>query len=113
MNDPVFAEGYERALEQGLARVRAKMIETKAKTEPIELDGDYEAPELQEIDPQVGLTILREYGHGLSGPLPGGRPRKAGRAPRVASNAEVKAALLKALKAFGDREGDEAKGGEA
>jgi hypothetical protein len=113
MNDPVFAEGYERALEQGLARVRAKMIETKAKTGPIELDGDYDAPELQEIDPQVGLTILREYGHGLSGPLPGGRPRKAGRAPRVASNAEVKAALLKALKAFGDREGDEAKGGEA
>jgi hypothetical protein len=31
MNDPAFAEGYERALEQGIARVRAKMIETKAK----------------------------------------------------------------------------------
>jgi hypothetical protein len=101
MNDPSFAEAYDRALDQGLARVRAKLIETKATAIP--LDGDYDAPELQEIDPQVGLTILREYGHGLSGPLPGGRPRKVGRAPRVASNAEVRTALLKALKIYRKR----------
>ncbi len=103
MKDPSFAEDYERALEQGVARVRAKMIETKAKVEPMEIDGDWDAPELQEIDPQIGLTILREHGHGISGPLPEGRPHKAGRAPRVATNAEVEAALAKRLKAYAAR----------
>lgn len=102
MNDPGFAEDYDRALDQGVARVRAKLIETKIKAKPIEIDGDFDAPELDEIDPQIGLTILREHGWGLSGPSPAGRPRKAGRAPRAASNAEVRAALVKRLEAFGE-----------
>jgi len=58
---------------------------------------------LQEIDPQVALTLLREHGHGVSGPLPRGRPTKAARAPRVASNAEVEAALAKRLKIYAAR----------
>lgn len=103
MSDPAFAEDFERALEQGTARVRAKLIETKAKAEPTRIDGDYDAPELGEIDPQVALTILREHGQGISGPLPGGRPRKQGRAPRAATNAEVEAALAKRLAAYAAR----------
>jgi hypothetical protein len=103
MKDPTFADDFERALEQGAARVRAKMIETKTNAQPAEIQGDYDAPELQDVDPQVGLTLLREHGYGISGPLPGGRPHKAGRAPRVATNAEVHAALVKRLVAFGIR----------
>jgi hypothetical protein len=110
MSDPRFAEAYDRALEQALARVRAKLVETRIKAEPIEIDGDFDAPELDEIDPQIGLAILREHGWGLSGPSPLGRPRKAMRTPRVASNAEVRAALVKRLEAFGERVWGEGKG---
>jgi hypothetical protein len=113
MKDPRFAEAYDRALDQALARVRAKLVETRIKAEPIEIDGDFDAPELDEIDPQIGLAILREHGWGLSGPSPLGRPRKAGRAPQVASNAEVRAALVKRLEAFGERVWGEGKGKDA
>lgn len=117
MKYPEFSEAFDRALDQGAARVRAKLLETKVAARAggkaganardasgaEAIDGDWDAPELQEIDPQVGLTLLREYGHGLSGPSPLGRPAKAGRAPRVASNAEVEAALAKRLKIYAAR----------
>jgi hypothetical protein len=110
MNDPRFAEAYDRALDQSVARVRAKLVETRIKAKPIEIDGDFDAPELEDVDPQIGLAILREHGWGLTGPSPLGRPRKAGRAPQVASNAEVRAALVKRLEAFGERVWGEGKG---
>ncbi len=103
MGDAGFAEDFERALEQGVARVRAKMIETRAKAEPAEIEGDWDAPELEHIDPQVGLSLLREHGFGLGGKLPGGRPAKQGRAPRAATNAEVEAALVKRLAEYSRR----------
>ncbi|HEX8534650.1 MAG TPA: hypothetical protein VF662_10815 [Allosphingosinicella sp.] len=83
MKDPLFLADFERALEQGTARVRAKMFETKAEARPTEIEGDWDAPELQDIDPQVGLSLLRAYGQDLAGPLAGGRPRKQGRRPRA------------------------------
>ena len=101
MSDPVFAEAFDRALEQGTVRVRAKLIETKPKG-PIDIDGDADAPELDEIDPQVALHLLREYERGRGGPA-AGMGRKPGRRPRIATNAEVRAALVKRLHAFGIR----------
>jgi hypothetical protein len=103
MKDPGFAEDYDRALEQALARVRAKLVETKIRQSPAEIDGDWEVPELEEIDPRVGLQILREHGWGLSGRNPLGRPKKAGRAPRAASNAQVRSELEKRLVAYARR----------
>ena len=103
MNDPPFAADFDRALEQGVARVRAKLLETRAEAQPTPIDGDYDAPELQAVDPQVAMAVLREHGQGLSGPSPMGRPKKAGRTPHAASNAEVEAALAKRLKAYAAR----------
>ena len=105
MNDPDFAEAFDRALEQGTARVRAKLIESRDKGEPIEIGGDREAPELDGIDPQVALSLLREHERMRGGP-PAGFGRKQGRRPRVATNAEVRSALVKRLRAFGVRVGE-------
>jgi hypothetical protein len=49
MNDPDFAEAWDRALEQGYARIEAKLLEQKAKGEPIRIRGDLVAPETEEV----------------------------------------------------------------
>ncbi|HEX8222752.1 MAG TPA: hypothetical protein VF605_02925 [Allosphingosinicella sp.] len=97
MNDPVFADAYDRAEEQALARLRAKRLETKRKPLKIGVEGDWDAPEMDDIDPILASTLLREH-DGKAG-----RPRKTGRVPRVASNAEVRAALVRRLGAYGVR----------
>lgn len=112
MKDEAFAEAWDRCLAQGYARVEAKMLETKAK--PIDVEGDLDAPELEELDPMLGLQLLREHKRSLPGSAtPFGRPRKAGRAPRVATNDEVRKALVKRLVAFGIRVAKEEGGSEA
>ncbi len=100
MNDERFAEAWDRAAEQGVARVKARLIETKAKETPIGIDGDLDAPELEARDPHFDLQLIHALAR--AEPAAGGR-RRQGRRPRVASNAEVKTALLKALKAFEGR----------
>ena len=97
MNDPVFADDYDRAEEQALARLRAKRLETRRQPLKIGIEGDWDAPEMDDIDPILASTLLREH-DGKAG-----RPRKTGRTPRVASNAEVRAALVKRLGAYGIR----------
>src|SRR5207237_2236935 len=50
MNDEVFAEAYDRALEQGFARVLAQQLETKIAADdagPIGIEGDRDVPALQ------------------------------------------------------------------
>jgi hypothetical protein len=97
MNDPVFAEDYDRAEEQAVARLRSKRLETKRRPLKRGVEGDWDAPEMDDIDPVLAAQLLREH-DGKAG-----RPRKAGRIPRVASNAEVRAALVKRLAAYGVR----------
>jgi hypothetical protein len=97
MNDPAFAEDYDRAEEQALARLRAKRLETKRKPLRRGIEGDWDAPEMDDIDPILAAQLLREH-DGRAG-----RPRKTGRTPRVARNAEVRAALVKRLGAYGVR----------
>lgn len=97
MNDPAFAEDYDRAEEQAVARLRAKRLETKRKPLKRGIEGDWDAPEMDDIDPILAAQLLREH-DGKAG-----RPRKTRRTPRVASNAEVRAALVKRLAAYGVR----------
>ncbi|HEX8640258.1 MAG TPA: hypothetical protein VF704_03780 [Allosphingosinicella sp.] len=99
MNDPAFAEAYDRAEEQAVARLRSKRLETKRKPLKIGIEGDWDAPEMDEIDPILAAALLREH----EGRRGRDRPRQTGRTPRVASNAEVRAALVKRLAVYGVR----------
>jgi hypothetical protein len=111
MNDAAFAEAYDRALAQGFARLQGQLLETRiedAAEAPIGIEGDRDVPEMQKLDPEFALRLLREHGRYLAGPRAGaGEARKQGRRPRVATNAEVKTALEKALKIFERRIGPE------
>jgi hypothetical protein len=98
MNDPAFAEAFDRAQEQGVARARALLLEGRRKAEPIGLDGDWQAPELEDYDPALLAKIVFEDERRRQG-----APRGGGAAPRAASNAEVAAALAKRLALFAKR----------
>jgi hypothetical protein len=97
MNDERFAEGWDRAVRQCYARLEAKRLETKRKEAPIGIEGDRDAPEMDDMPPERIDAILREYKRGIGG------VKKPGRRPQVASNAEVRAALVKSLAAFAER----------
>jgi hypothetical protein len=111
MNDPAFAEAYDRALRQGYARLQGQLLETEiaeGAEAPIGIEGDRDAPAMQKMDPDRALLLLREHGRYLAGRGAGaGEARKQGRRPRVATNAEVKAELEKALRVFQRRIGTE------
>jgi hypothetical protein len=102
MNDPAFDEACDRAEEQAVARLRAKQLETKRKPLAIGPEGDWDAPEMDDIDPLLAAQLLREHERGRGGPA-AGMGRKQGRRPRIATNAEVRAALIKRLAAYGVR----------
>jgi hypothetical protein len=73
------------------------MLETKATAPLIGIEGDLDAPEMEDFDPTIAVQMLREHERRAAG-YP-----KRGRSPRVASTAEVEEALVKALKAYGVR----------
>jgi len=100
MNDARFREGCNRAVEQAYARVEAKRLETRKKELPIGIEGDWDAPEMEEMSPERMDAILRA--HKLEAKHPD-LVRRQGRRPRIASNAEVREALVKRLAAFGIR----------
>lgn len=107
MNDPRFAEAFDRAFEQSLMRNKARMVERKAKEKPIEVDGGVGEAELEDCDLEKAWPLIvemeRAKGRGGGSGAPIGRPRKAGGAPRAASNAQVRKELEKRLRAFGRR----------
>ena len=107
MNDPRFAEAFDRALEQSVVRNKARMVERKAKEGPIAIDGGAGEAELEDCDLEKAWPLIveleRAKGRSGGGGAPIGRPRKAGRAPRAASNAQVRKELEKRLRAFGRR----------
>ena len=108
MNDPRFREGCDRAVEQGYARVEAKRLETRKKQLPIGIEGDWDAPEMDEMSPERMDAILRQYKLEAKHPE---LVRRQGRRPRIASNAEVREALAGRLKAFRDRVRARTRGG--
>jgi len=108
MNDPRFAEAFDRAFEQSLMRNKARMVERKAREKPIAIDGGVGEAELEDCDLEKAWPLIVEMErakgrNGGGGGAPLGRPRNRGRAPRAASNAQVRKALEKRLGAFGRR----------
>jgi len=97
LKDPRFVEAMDRALDQGIVRAKARLMEDRAK-KPIKIGCDLDESELEPPDPQVVLTLIREHERARAG------VRKAGRTPRIATNAEVEKALVKRLALFAKRE---------
>jgi hypothetical protein len=135
MKDEGFAEAWDRALAQGYARLEARLLEEAmpsfdrsntsvddgpstipssgngppphpAKPDREELEREAE----EAFDPELAIILLREHARRLStGPRQGCGPadkRKNLRTTaRVATNEEVRAALVQRLKAFALRQG--------
>ena len=102
MADPDFAAAFDLALEQGVTRAKAKLLEMKRKAGPVGFDAGRGEEELEELSVDSALIVVREFERGRGGPA-AGFGRKAGAAVRVATNAEVDAELAGALKAFAGR----------
>jgi hypothetical protein len=98
MADEQFADDHNRAVDQGIARAKCRLVEDKAKG-PIEIGGDLDAVEFEPPDPAVVLKLVGEHERGQAG-----WPSRRGRPPRVATNKEVEKALLKRLAVFARRE---------
>lgn len=96
LKDPIFAGEVEEAMRLGVLRAKAKMLETRKRPTKIGIDGDLEVPEL-DMTREEAQQAVREHERTLT------FGRKPGRAPRIASNSEVRAAVKKALKAFAER----------
>lgn len=117
--DVAFGERCQAALRMGYVRLEElalraaeEAMSPRARRAP---RGDRAPPQEHfRMDPTVALQLLREHGRALAG-LPGGSGRgaKPGRRPRIATNAEVRAALGKRLTAYrarvrGQKPGEEA-----
>jgi hypothetical protein len=93
MSDPEFAAAYAQALDVSLLRLKGTLVETKKPEKPIVIDGEVEVPDI-DMPFDKAIAVLREFEREVK------VGRKAGRAPRVASNAEVVKALTKRVKAL-------------
>jgi hypothetical protein len=93
MSDPEFAAAYEQALDVSRLRLKAALVEIKKPETPIVIDGEVEVPDV-EMPFDKAIAVLREFEREVK------VGRKAGRAPQVASNAEVVKALTKRVKAL-------------
>ncbi|HEX8215661.1 MAG TPA: hypothetical protein VF582_09370 [Allosphingosinicella sp.] len=89
LTDPAFKAEVEAATRVAVIRLKAKSLETKAPP-VIGPEGELDAPDL-EIGREEAARLARDLERTLQ---PG---RKHGRTPRVASNAEVEAALTREL----------------
>lgn len=105
MDDPAFAGSWDRALEQGYARIEAKLLEMQfgqAIAKTAELDAADDAL----VDPEMAMQLLRQHRSQVAR-IRGDRGMPAspfrGGSERLASDAEVRAGLVKSLRAFGVR----------
>jgi hypothetical protein len=96
LKDAEFAGLVRDAMGLGVLRAKAKAIETKRREPKIGIDGDLEVPEL-DMTRDEARQAVREHERTLM------FGRKPGRAPRIASNAEVVAVVRKRLKVFAAR----------
>ena len=96
LKDPAFAAELDEAMRLGVMRMKANSLETKAPA-VIRPDGELDAADLGDIDREEAMRLVREHERTLT------VGRKQGRTPRVASNAEIEAALIKRLAAFAKR----------
>jgi hypothetical protein len=114
LSDPEFEAAYSQAIQLGVPDLRARLLAYMSGRPKLNVVGELEPPDDRDFDPQLAIQILREQERMMNAGGSGlGRPRKTGRAPRVASNAEVTAALTKALRVYRKRaEAKRAGGGE-
>ena len=129
MNDAAFAEAWDRALEQGYARLEAKLLETQFRQASCEVEafdggfgvdgGEVPGPSTtadaavplptaarqggaEELtDPSMAFQLLRQHKPEVAR-IRGARA-SGGSDGRLASDAEVRRALAKSLRAFGVR----------
>ena len=101
--DPIFREAWELALDQGYARIEAKIIETTIDAKPIEIDGEPDVPDLEITNPDLFRAMLREHRDRRDKEAGSGRARRHGPKAGAASDAELLDALVKRLQAFGIR----------
>ena len=110
LSDAEFAAAYTQAIDLGVPDLQARLQAWLQGRPKLDLHGGLVEPDDSGFDPQLALQMLREFNRfAQAGP---GQALKRGRAPRVATNAEVRAALVKALKAFGVRVTKEEAAGE-
>jgi len=113
MKDALFAEAWDRALEQSYARLEAKVLEMQfeqAAGEPIDFDGSFEPPDAAVVDMTTALMLLKQHKTEVTR-IRGERDPAARRGKKVppfererlASDAEMRRALVKSLRAFGVR----------
>jgi hypothetical protein len=104
LSDPAFAAAYHDAIALGVPDLQARLQAWLNGRPKLDAHGALQPPDEEAFDPQLALQILREQQRMIAGHEGGpGQPRKQGRRPKVATNAQVKEALVKALKAFGVR----------
>ena len=118
MKDARFAEAWDRALEQAYARLEAKMLEMQfeqAAGEALEFDGSFEPPDAALVDLTMAMQLLKQHKSEVTrirgerdARLAEGSGRRRKKLPtyereRLATDAEMRRALVKSLKAFGAR----------
>lgn len=104
LSDPEFEADYNRAIELGVPDLKARLLSFMNGRPKLDIVGELEPPDDADFDPQLAVQVLREQERMMNaGGIGVGRPRKTGRVPRVATNAEVAAALVKRLVTFGIR----------
>lgn len=117
MNDAAFAEAWDRALEQGYARLEAKLLEAQFRQASGEVEefhpafGVRDDPPSHEAtadkadgaltDPSMAFQLLRQHKPEVMR-MRGSRGAVAS-GGRLASDAEVRRALVQGLRAFGIR----------
>ncbi len=110
LSDPEFEARYRDAVELCVPDLKARLIAHVQGRARLSLDGEIELTDEAAFDAQLAMQTLRELARMNQGEGSGlGRPRKTGRKPRLATNAEVKAALVRRLAAFGARLAKEAR----
>jgi hypothetical protein len=119
--DPAFEAAYAQAVMLCVPDLQARLHSYVLGRPKLDAAGGLAPPDEGAFDPQLAIQILRELqryhammgaggaGGGGAGSGGGGTGQalKRGRRPRTATNAEVKAALVKRLVVFGIRVGEE------
>ena len=97
MKDPAFAGAWDEAVEQGYARIEARLVQEVYPLTPTPLPPGGEGLD-DEFDPQLAILLLREHARRLPGS--GGKRKNLRTTAQTATNDEVAEALAKRLKGF-------------
>jgi hypothetical protein len=116
MADARFSEAWDRALEQSYARLEAKVVQMQfeeAAGGELEFDGSFEPPDPPVVDLAMAMQLLKQHKAEVTR-IRDERARDARSSrrrkqvpvherARTASDAEMRRALVKSLRAFGAR----------